>query len=135
MAILLKSDSDNTYKLIVIQATILKDKEKRLTKKEHELILRSVKMNLENEIDIHIEEASFIYVLSKKNGKIEDENTKKECDNNHIEYIGFDIENLENKNEYKINLKNAFITNSFPIHNSASLLSFKKIIKIMNQNI
>ena len=126
MAILLKSDSDNTYKLIVIQATILKDKEKRLTKKEHELILRSVKMNLENEIDIHIEEASFIYVLSKKNGKIEDENTKKECENNHIEYIGFDIENLENKNEYKINLKNAFITNSFPIHNSASLLSFQK---------
>ena len=50
MAILLKSDSDNTYRLIVIQATILKDKEKRLTKKEHELILRSVKMNLENEM-------------------------------------------------------------------------------------
>ena len=78
MAILLKSNKDNTYKLIVIQATIMKDEEKRLTKDEHELILRSVKMNLENEFNIYIEEASFIYVLSKKNGKIEDQETKKD---------------------------------------------------------
>ena len=126
MAILIKSDKYNTYKLIVIQGTIMKDEEKRLTKEEHELILRSVKMNLENEFNIDIEEAFFIYVLSKKDGKIQDEKTKKDCDNNHIQYIGFDIDDLENNNEYKIDLKNAFITNLFPIHNSASLLAIQK---------
>ena len=124
MAILIKSDKDNTYKLLAIQASIMKDEEKRLTKDEHELILRSVKLNLENEFDIFIEEATFIYVLSKKNGIIEDQETQKNCDINNIEYIGFDINDLENNNKYKINFDKAFITNLFPIHNAASLLSF-----------
>ena len=125
MAILIKSDKDNTYKLLAIQASIMKDEEKRLTKDEHELILRSVKLNLENEFDIFIEEASFIYVLSKKNGIIEDQETQKNCDINNIEYIGFDINDLENNNnKYKINFDKAFITKLFPIHNAASLLSF-----------
>ena len=43
-----------------------------MTRDEHELILRSVKLNLENEYEINIEKAHFIYVLSKKNGEIED---------------------------------------------------------------
>ena len=50
----------------MIQATIMKDKDKKLLKEEHELILRAVKLNLENEFDIDIEEAYFIYALSKK---------------------------------------------------------------------
>ena len=124
MAILIKLEKTNTYKLIVIQATIRKDKEKRLSKDEHELILRTVKVNLENEFDIFIEEAYFIYVLSKKNGLIEDEETKKDCDDNDIEYIGFDIDAMNPNNKYEINFKKAFITNSFPIHNAASLLAF-----------
>ena len=118
MAILIKSNKVNIYKLIVIQATILKDKEKRMSKEEHELILRSVKLNLENEYEINIEEGYFIYVLSKNNGEIEDQETKKDCDNNNIEYIGFDIDTFEKDNEYKINYEKAFITKSFPIHNS-----------------
>ena len=136
MAILIKTDEPNKYKLIVIQATIKKDKNKRMTKEEHELILRSVKMNLENEYNIVIEEAYFIYVLSKKNGKIEDQETKKDCLSKKIEYIGFDIDNFNEVSDYKINLENAFITKTFPLHNSSSLLSFtnngedKKFIKL-----
>ena len=126
MAILIKSNKVNIYKLIVIQATILKDKEKRMSKEEHELILRSVKLNLENEYEINIEEGYFIYVLSKNNGEIEDQETKKDCDNNNIEYIGFDIDTFEKDNEYKINYEKAFITKSFPIHNSISLLFYNK---------
>jgi len=129
MAILVKSEKENTYKLLVIQATIMKDEEKRMTKDEHELILRSVKLNLENEFDIIIEEASFIYILSKSNGKIEDQETQKDCDKNKIEYIGFDINDLENNNKYIINLDKAFITKLFPIHNAASLLAFSKVKK------
>ena len=129
MAILIKSDKEKTYKLLVIQATIMKDEEKRMTKDEHELILRSVKLNLENEFDIFIEEASFIYVLSKNNGKIEDQETQKDCEKNKIEYIGFDINDLENNNKYIINLDKAFITRLFPIHNAASLLAFSKVNK------
>ena len=129
MAILIKSDKENAYKLLVIQATIMKDEEKRMTKDEHELILRSVKLNLENEFDIFIEEASFVYILSRNNGKIEDQETQKDCEKNKIEYIGFDINDLENNNSYNINLDKAFITKLFPIHNAASLLAFSKVNK------
>ena len=109
----------------MIQATIMKDKDKRLLKEEHELILRAVKLNLENEFDIDIEEAYFIYALSKKNGEIEDIETKNDCNKNNIEYIGYDIDTFEeDNNEYKINYEKAFITNSFPIHNSISLLVY-----------
>ena len=124
MALLIKLDKDNRYKLIVIQATIMKDKEKRLSKEEHELILGKVKLNIENEFDINIEEAYFIYILSKKNGEIEDKDTKKDCDKNNIEYIGFDIDTFEKDNEYGIDYIKAFITKSFPIHNSISLLLY-----------
>ena len=124
MAILIKLEKINTYKLIVIQATIKKDKEKRMSKDEHELILRAVKLNLENEFDIFVEEAYFIYILSKKNGLIEDEDTKNDCDDNDIEYIGFDIDAMNPYNKFEINFKKAFITSLFPIHNAASLLAF-----------
>ena len=33
----------------------------------------------------------------KKNGKIEDEETKRECDENKIQYIGFDINSIDKK--------------------------------------
>ena len=134
MAILIKSSNDlnkKTFKLIVIQASIRKEPEKRMTKDEHELILGIVKQNIENEFDVNIEEACFIYVLSQKDKKIEDIETKNDCDKNGIAYIGFDIEDIKNINEnknnkYIINLSKAFITKLFPIHNSASLLSYPK---------
>ena len=125
MAILIKLNENNKYKLIVIQVTMMKDKDKRLSKEEHELILRSVKLNLENEFEINIEEAYFIYVLSKKNGEIEDKETESDCVKKKIEYIGFDIDTFENNNDkYKIEYENALITKSFPIHNSISLLFY-----------
>ena len=129
MAILIKSDKENTYKLIVIQAIISKDKDKRMVKTEHELILRSVKLNIENEFNLNIEKAYFIYVLSKKNGTIEDQETKIDCDNNDIEYIGFNIDVFESNNKYEIDFNKAFITNQFPMHNSASVLVFKNTSK------
>ena len=126
-----KSIDSKTFNLIAIQASIKKDHNKRMTKDEHELILGIVKQNIENEFDIHIDEAYFIYVLSEKNQKIEDNETEKDCIKNGISYIGFDIEiikdNFKNKNDkYLIDLSKAFITNSFPIHNNASLLIYQK---------
>ena len=126
-----KSTDTKTFNLIAIQASIRKDKNKRMTKDEHELILGIVKQNIENEFDINIDEAYFIYVLSEKNQKIEDNETEKDCDKNGISYIGFDIEiikdNFKNKNDkYLIDLSKAFITNSFPIHNNASLLIYQE---------
>ena len=126
MSILLKSEKENNYNLINIQATIMKDEDKRLTKDEHELISRSVKLNLENEYEINIEKAYFIYVLSKKNGEIEDQETMKDCDINNIEYIGFDLDKFEENNQFKINYDKALITDLFPIHNASSLLIWKK---------
>ena len=126
-----KSTDTKTFNLIAIQASIRKDKNKRMTKDEHELILGIVKQNIENEFDINIDEAYFIYVLSEKNQKIEDNETEKDCNKNGISYIGFDIgiikDNFTNKNDkYLINLSKAFITDLFPIHNCASLLIYQK---------
>ena len=126
-----KSTDLKTFNLIVIQASIRKDYDKRMTKDEHELILGIVKQNIENKFDIKIDEAYFIYVLSEKNQKIEDNETEKDCNKNGISYIGFDIgiikDNFTNKNDkYIINLSKAFITDLFPIHNCASLLIYQK---------
>ena len=134
MALLIKSCDEQNQKnfhLVSIQATINKDPDKRMMKEEHELILGATKQNIENEFDVVIDDAYFVYVLSEKNNKIEDENTQKDCDNNGIKYIGFNIEAIKDerknkKDKYKIGLNSAFITNSFPIHNSASLLYFNK---------
>ena len=126
MAILIKSKEDNTYDLIVLQVTIKKEKEKRMTKDEHELILRAVKVNLENIFDIIIEKAYFLYVLSKKDGKIEDNETKEDCDKKGIQYIGFNIDSINPIDNFENILDKAFITNTFPVHNSASLLKFSR---------
>lgn len=69
MAILKKEKEPNIFSLCSIQAIIKKDKEKRMTKDEHELILGAVKRNIENEFDIIIQKAYFFYVLSKKKWK------------------------------------------------------------------
>ena len=132
MALLIKSSDDpknNNFHLVSIQAIINKDPEKRMMKEEHELILGATKQNIENEFDIVIDDAYFVYVLKETNNKIEDENTQIDCDNNEIKYIGFNIEaikdeNINEKNKYIISLDNALITNSFLIHNSASLLRY-----------
>ena len=133
MAILIKAKGEKTYNLIVLQVTIKKEKEKRMTKDEHELILRAVKINLENYYDIKIENAYFIYVLSKKDGSIEDNETKEDCDKRGIQYIGFDIDSYKPIGNYKVDLDKAFITNTFPEHNSASLLKYSK--KNLNEEI
>ena len=79
MALLIaKNNSLNKkqFNLATIQASIKKEPGKRLSKEEHELILSKVKQNIENEYDIEIDEAYFIYVLSQKNKKIIDESAK-----------------------------------------------------------
>ena len=62
-------------------------------------------------------------------GPIADQETKIDCDNNDIEYIGFNIDLYESNNKYEIDFSKGFITNKFPIHNSASVLAFKNTSK------
>ena len=113
MALLIaKNNSLNKkqFNLATIQASIKKEPGKRLSKEEHELILSKVKQNIENEYDIEIDEAYFIYVLSQKNKKIIDESTKKYCDKNGVAYIGFELESIntinENNNDKYIHIHN-----------------------------
>ena len=143
MCILIKTSNElngNTFDIVVIQASIRKESGKRMDKDEHELILGIVKQNIENEFDIKIRKAYFIYVLSQRNKQIEDQDTKKECDNKGIAYLGFDIDamydlyNEKNINKYIIDLSKAFITELFPVHNSASLLFFPKSMDDMEDD-
>ena len=62
-------------------------------------------------------------------GPTADQETKIDCDNNDIEYIGFNIDVFESNNKYEIDFNKAFITNQFPMHNSASVLAFKNTSK------
>ena len=60
---------ENVYDIIVTQESILKDKEKRFNKSEHELIMTNVKHNIENEYDIKINKSFFLYILSEIDNK------------------------------------------------------------------
>ena len=131
MAILIKTKDENdknnnNFALASIQATTHKDKEKRMTKDEHELILGAAKENIENEFDIKIKKAYFLYVLSEKKNGIEDIDTKEDCKSKGISYIGFSIDSINNSDKFFINLEDALITDYFPSHNCASLLSYPK---------
>ena len=125
-AILLKTSKSGVYDIIVIQITIKKDKEKRFDKNEHEIIITYVKKNIENKFDIKIRNSYFFYVLSEKDGIIEDSETKEDCDIKGIKYIGYDINN-KRFNVYCKNLDDAFITNSYPIHNCVTFYDMKKL--------
>ena len=124
-AILLITDTPGVFDIILIQTTIKKDKDKRFNKYEHEIIISYVKKYLENLLDIKIRKAYFFYILSEKNGEIEDLETKKDCDQIGIKYLGYDIK----KKEFSVNfsLDEAFITDKFLIHNSVSLFNFKEL--------
>ena len=124
-AILLITDTPGVFDIILIQTTIKKDKDKRFNKSEHEIIVSYVKKHLENLFDMKIRKAYFFYILSEKNGEIEDLETKKDCDQIGIKYLGYDIK----KKKFSINftLEEAFITDKFLIHNSVSLFNFKEL--------
>ena len=125
LAILIKTNVPNEYDLILIQTTIKKDSDKRFNKFEHEIIITYVKKNIENFFDIKIKNAYFFYILSEKDGEIEDIETKKDCKNKGIKYLSYDIE----KKIFNVNckLEEGFITNTFPIHNAISLYNFKEL--------
>ncbi len=124
-AILLKTNVPDEYDLILIQITIKKDSDKRFYIPEHEIIISYVKNNIENEFDIKIRKAYFFYILSERNGKIEDLETKNDCEIKGIKYLSYDIENkLLN---YNCKLEEGFITSTFPFHNAVSLYNFKEI--------
>ena len=79
---------------------------------------------MENYFDIKIDNTYFFYILSMMDGRIEDEETVKDCDKTGIKYFGFDISNK--KLIAYCQLTDAFITNSFPEHNCISLFEFSE---------
>ena len=124
-AILLKTNNNNEYDLLVIQTTIKKDKNKRLDKYEHEIIISYVKEHLEYIFDIKIRKSYFFYVLSENDGIIDDLETKNDCENTGIKYLTYDIKNKKFNANFK--LEGAFITNNFLIHNCVSIFNFKEL--------
>ena len=124
-AILVKTDLPDVYDLILLQIIIKKDPNKRYNKQEHELIISYVKLNIENLYKINIRKAYFFYILSEKCGKIEDNDTKKNCDEIGIKYFSYDCENK--KFNIKCNLEDGLITEKFLFHNCISLYNFKEI--------
>jgi len=121
---ILIAKKDNHYDLAATHITIKKDEDKRFLKPEHELIMGATKINLENYFDIKIDNTYFFYILSMMDGRIEDEETVKDCDKTGIKYFGFDISNK--KLIAYCQLTDAFITNSFPEHNCISLFEFSE---------
>lgn len=126
-AILIKTNITNTYDLLLLQITIKKDSNKRFNKYEHEIIISYVKINLENIFNIKIRNSYFFYVLSEKNGEIEDKDTKKNCDKIGIKYISYNFE--EQKFNVNFKLEDGFITNNYLNHNIVSLYNLKEIKK------
>ena len=65
-------NSKKKFKLILLQISINKNKDKWLTNSEHEINLFFVKNNLENIYNIEIASGFFYYVLKKENNIIID---------------------------------------------------------------
>lgn len=91
-AILVKTNDPSVYDLILFQIIIKKDSDKRYNIYEHELIISWVKKYLEIIFGIKIRSAYFFYILSEKNGQIEDIDTKNECGKIGIKYLSYDFE-------------------------------------------
>lgn len=117
-------NSKKKFKLILLQISINKNKDKWLTNSEHEINLFFVKNNLENIYNIEIASGFFYYVLKKENNIIIDNITYTE---NKEKCLFYDLKKGFSKNIELFN-SHSFITNKFLIFNEASLLKNDKNI-------
>ena len=118
-----KDENDNRFKIAVCQISKNKIVSQRYYKEEHELILRNVKENVENKFDVEITEGYFFYIFSSQEL---DKNSIEFCKEYDFEYILFSSDIMNFDFSIPFNLKHAFITNTFPIQNSFSILPSEK---------
>ena len=114
-----KDEKDKRFKIAACQISKKKIASQRYYKEEHELILGNVKKNVENIFDIEINEGYFFYIFSSQ--KI-DKNSIDFCKNYDFEYVLFSPDKMNFDYSNNFNLTHSFITNTFPIHNSFSIL-------------
>ena len=135
----LEEGRKNFY-LLLGQISTKKEKNKRLTKEEHEINFYFIKHNLESKYKIRIKGGFFYYILKSVEGKIEDNETFRE---NSSICLGFDIlEGFNKKKEFSLINDRALITKKFPFFNSAILLknnlnltAYNKINSLLNNEI
>ena len=125
IALLIKTEKENHFNIIIFQRTIKKDIDKIFTKLEHEIILTAVKKNVESQYDIIIDKAYFYYVFCKFENNNYDIESINYCINNKICYIIYNI-NTEKFEYFNENINDAIITTNFPSHNFISLFKFKQ---------
>ena len=118
---LLVPNKDHTgYYLLLLQISKRKLSSQRFFREEHMIILNRVKEKLEKEYNIKILEGHFSYILTFEEL---DNETINFCDNNNLNYYLFSIEKLAFQNlEIPIFTKKTFITKTFPIQSSFSIL-------------
>ena len=113
-------EKDKKFKIAACQISKKKIASQRYYKEEHELILGNVKKNVENIFDVEIIEGYFFYIFSSQ--KL-DKNSIDFCKKYDFEYVLFSPDKMDFDYSNRFNLTHSFITNTFPIHNSFSILS------------
>ena len=119
-ALLVPNNDYTGYYLLLLQISKRKLSSQRFFREEHMIILNRVKEKLEKEYNIKILEGHFSYILTSEEL---DNETINFCDNNNLNYYLFSIEKLAFQNlEIPIFTKKTFITKTFPIQSSFSIL-------------
>ena len=120
---LTKDENDKKFKLASCQISKKKIASQRYYKEEHELILRNVKDNIENKFDVEISDGYFFYIFSSQEL---DKNSIEFCKEYNFHYVIFSPEKMKFDYNFDFNLDLSFITNTFPIQNSFSILPPEK---------
>ena len=131
-AILIFSEENKGFYLILFQVSKNKISTQILFKEEHELALNRVKENLQKDFNVTIIGGYFCYIFTNYN---KDNRARTFCENYKIPYLEFSFEDMKfNKNKPFI-LKDCFITKNFPFHNCFSILPDNKFkFKNLNEN-
>ena len=114
-----EDETDNRFKIATCQISKKKIASQRYYKEEHELILGNVKKNVENIFDVEISEGYFFYIFSSQ--KL-DQYSIDFCKNYDFEYVLFSPDKMNFDYSNSFNLTHSFITSTFPIQNSFSIL-------------
>ena len=127
---LTNDEKDKRFKIATCQISKKKIASQRYYKEEHELILGNVKKNVENIFDIEISEGYFFYIFSSQ--KL-DQNSIDFCKKYDFEYVLFSPDKMDFDYSNSFNLIHSFITDTFPIQNSFSILP-PEIFETDNEN-
>ena len=122
-AILIYSEDEKGFYLILFQVSKRKINSQILYKEEHEIALNRVKINIEENFNIKIIAGYFCYIFTNFS---KNDTVISFCEKYKIPYLEFSFEKMKFNKNKPFNLNDCLITKKFPFHNYFSILPDSK---------